>query len=153
MTTVFEDTRNKPNKNEYIKNQLEKEGVSVVRTKLYVGDYTFSDNQSICIDTKAGMGEIESNLVHDHERFKSECVRAKEAGISLIILICDDKINDISQVFSWRNPRRIYSKQATTGRTLGKIMYSMREKYGVSFEFATKEQMGKRILELLGGVK
>ena len=81
---VLEDTRNKPDKNAHIRQQLEDLGYKVERTKLWIGDYTFPTNQSICIDTKKDMNEIEGNLIHDHERFKAECIRAKEAGIKNI---------------------------------------------------------------------
>ena len=148
---IFEDTRNKPEKNAHIRTQLESLGYDVKRTKIYCGDYTFPTNQSICIDTKKNMNEIESNLIHDHERFKSECIRATEAGIKLIILIQDEKITQLSDVFGWYNPRLRYSKKATTGRTLGKMMYTMRDRYGVTWEFCKKSKCGETIIRLLGG--
>lgn len=148
---IFEDTRNKPEKNRHIREQLEALGYKVERTKIYCGDYTFPTNQSICVDTKKDMNEIESNLIHDHERFKAECIRAKEAGIKLVILIQDSKLKQMSDVFGWYNVRKKWSPKATSGRTLGKIMYSMKEKYGVDFQFSTKQTVGSRIVEILGG--
>lgn len=148
---VVEDTRNKPDKNKHIKDQLEALGYKVVRSKLYVGDYTYTTNQSICIDTKFGLEELCQNVIQGHERFRNECIRANEAGIQLIILVADDHITNLADVFSWKNPRRFYSKRATTGKTLGKILYKMRDSYGVKFEFAHKDKIGERIVELLGG--
>ena len=147
---IFEDTRNKPSKNAHIKAQLEELGYKVERTKIYCGDYTLPTNQSVCIDTKANMNEVESNLIHDHERFKAECIRAREAGIKLVILIQDSKLKALSDVFGWYNIRKKWSPKATNGRTLAKIMYTMREKYGGEWEFTTKQECGKRIVELLG---
>lgn len=151
ISVIVEDTRNRPEKNKHIRDQLEKLGYKVDRCKLYCGDYTWATNQSICVDTKANMGEIESNLVHDHERFRKECVRAKEAGIQLIILTQDTKIRSIGDVFAWYNPRKRFSPKAVSGRQLGKMMISMESKYGVKFDFCTKNEVGKRILTLLGG--
>lgn len=151
---VLEDSRQKPEKNKHIREQLEQLGYKVDRCKLYTGDYTWATNQSICVDTKANMGEIESNLIHDHERFRDECIRAKEADIQLIILIQDNWITKVTDVFSWSNPRMFYTRgkvKPVNGRTLGKIMMSMEKKYGVKFEFCTKNEVGKRIVELLGG--
>lgn len=145
------DTRQKKDKNRYIDEQLEHLGYKVDRCKLYTGDYTWATNQSICVDTKANMGEIESNLIQDHERFREECVRAKEAGIRLVILIQDQKIKSVSDVFGWYNPRKRFSPKAVSGRQLGKMMVSMEQKYGVKFEFCTKNEVGQRIVELLGG--
>ena len=150
---ILEDSRQKPEKNKHIREQLEKLGYKVDRCKLYAGDYTWATNQSICVDTKANMGEIESNLVHDHERFREECIRAKEAGIQLIILIQDQKIKSVGDVFGWYNIRKKWSPKAASGRTLGKIMTKMHVEYGVEWEFCKKEEVGKRIVELLGGFK
>lgn len=151
ISVIVEDTRNRPEKNKHIRDQLEKLGYKVDRCKLYCGDYTWATNQSICVDTKANMGEIESNLVHDHVRFREECIRAKEAGIQLVILIQDQKIKSVSDVFAWYNPRKRFSPKAVSGRQLGKMMISMEQKYGVKFDFCTKNEVGKRILTLLGG--
>ena len=149
---ILEDTRNKPEKNAHIRAQLESLGYKVERTKIYCGDYTFPTNQSICIDTKQDLQEVVGNVIQQHERFRAECIRAKEAGIQLIVLIVEPKVTCLADVFGWWNPRLRFSKKATTGRQLGKILYSMREKYGVQFEFCTKDKVGKRIVELLGGV-
>ena len=146
---ILEDTRNKPEKNKHIREQLEALGYKVERSKLYCGDYAWATNQSVCIDTKQDLQEVVGNVVQQHERFRAECIRAKEAGIQLIILIADPKIHSLSEVFGWYNPRLRFSKKATTGRQLGKILYSMREKYGVQFEFCTKDELGQRIVELL----
>ena len=91
------------------------------------------------------------NVTGDHKRFREECDRAREAGIQLIILVADDNVENLSDVFSWKNPRRFYSKKATTGRTLAKILYKMRDKYDIQFEFCKRKDTGKRIVELLGG--
>lgn len=148
---IIEDTRNKPDKNKHIRKQLEELGFDVVRSKLYCGDYSFVTNQSVCVDTKKDMNEIESNLIHDHERFRNECIRAKEAGIQLVILIQDSKIKSVNDVFGWYNYRRKFSPKAATGRTLGKIMYSMQQSYGVRFEFCTKQNVGQTIVRILRG--
>lgn len=148
---ILEDTRNKPEKNAHIRHQLEELGYKVDRTKIYCGDYTWATNQSVCIDTKQNLQELVGNVIQQHDRFRSECIRAKEAGIKLIILIVEPKVSCLADVFGWYNPRLRFSKKATTGRQLGKIMYSMREKYSVEFEFCKKDEVGKRIIELLGG--
>lgn len=148
---IFEDTRNKPSKNAHIRSQLELLGYKVERTKIYCGDYTLPTNQSICIDTKANLNEVENNLIHDHERFKAECVRAQEAGIKLIILIQDPNIENLIGVCGWFNWRRKKNPRAVSGKTLYKIMSTMSEKYDITWEFTTKQNCGKRIVELLGG--
>ena len=146
---ILEDTRQKPQQNSHIREQLTALGYEVKRCRLFVGDYTFPTDQSVCVDTKQDLQEVVGNVTKQHERFANECKRAKAAGIKLVILVQDPKITELSGVFGWYNPRIRFSKVATTGRTLAKIMYSMRDKYGVQWEFATKDKMGKRIIELL----
>lgn len=151
MRVIVEDTRNKPEKNAGIRWQLEELGYKVVRSKMYVGDYQYADSGKIAIDTKQNLQEVVGNVTKQHERFKAECERAKEAGIQLIILIVEPSITCLADVFGWWNPRLLFSKKATTGKQLGKILYSMREKYGVDFQFCKSDEIGKRIVELLGG--
>lgn len=130
---------------------MEALGNNVIRTKLYVGDYQLAHDGKVAIDTKQNLSELCQNVVQDHGRFRNECLKAQEIGTKLIVLVVDEEIKELSSVFSWKNPRRFYSKRATTGRTLGKILYGMREKYDVEFEFATKNNIGERIVELLKG--
>lgn len=154
MRTIIVDTRQKPEKTNYIAEQLENLGYRTVRSKLFVGDYQFADAGNIVVDTKQNMTEIEGNLIGSHERFREECIRAKEAGIQLVILIQDNWITKLTDVFSWTNPRTFYTRgrvKPVNGRTLGKIMMSMEQKYGVKFEFCKKSEVGKRIVKLLGG--
>lgn len=146
---ILEDTRQKPQQNSHIREQLTALGYEVERCRLFVGDYTFPTDQSVCVDTKQDLQEVVGNVTKQHERFANECKRAKAAGIKLVILVQDPKITELSGVFGWYNPRLRFSKVATTGRTLAKIMYSMRDKYGVQWEFVTKDKIGKRIVELL----
>ena len=146
---ILEDSRQKPEKNVHIRQQLEGLGYRVERTKLWIGDYTFPTNQSVCVDTKKDMHEVENNLIHDHERFKAECVRAKDAGVKLVILIQDQKLKQVSDVFGWFNLRSKWSKKAASGKQLAKMMYTMNQRYGVEWEFTTKDNVGKRIVELL----
>lgn len=150
---ILEDTRNKPDKNKHIRAQLESLGHTVVRSKLLVGDYSWATNQKVCVDTKFGLQEVASNLTQDHERFKRECLLAKECGIQLIVLIQEPNINILSDVCGWYNWRIKRSPKAVTGKQLYKIMATMTERYGVAWQFCTRGNVGKRILELLGECK
>lgn len=150
---IFEDTRNKPDKNIHIRLQLEKLGYKVERTKLYCGDYTLPTNQKICIDTKQDLQEVCGNLTQQHKRFQAECERAQEIGIKLIILIQEPSVKRLADVPSWYNWRLKKNPKALNGLKLFKIMYTMSQKYGVEWEFTTRQNCGQRIVELLGGNK
>lgn len=146
---ILEDTRNKPGKNAHIQLQLERLGYKVERTKLYCGDYTLPTNQKICIDTKQDLQEVCGNVTQQHERFQAECTRAKEAGIKLVILVQEQNITKLSEVAGWYNWRRKVSTKAVNGKTLYKIMSTFQERYGVSWMFCKKSEVGCKIIELL----
>ena len=148
---IVEDTRQKPEKNKHINQQLEKMGYKVIRNKLLVGDYSWPTNQQICVDTKFGLQEVVSNLTQDHERFKNECILAKECGIQLVVLIQEPGIKILSDVCGWYNWRRKKNPKAVSGKQLYKIMVAMCERYGVIWHFCTRADVGTRIVELLGG--
>ena len=150
MGVIICDTRQKPSKTKYIQDQLEDLGFTILRSKMLVGDYQVANKGDVVVDTKQDMHEVESNLVHDHERFRNECKLAQEAGIQLYILIQDPRLKRVEDVFSWYNVRQRWSPRAATGRQLAKMMLSMHEKYGVKWRFCTKSECGKTILDLLG---
>lgn len=167
---LLEDSRQQEGKHGQKHKYFEEHGIKVERTKLYVGDYTLPTNQSICIDSKKDLQEVVNNVCGaEHVRFREECIRAKNAGIKLIILVEEDQtdenghyvVNDIRDVRKWQNPRRQIRKKvngqwvqaypkATTGLTLMKAMYTMQTRYDVEWEFCRKKDAGKKILELLG---
>jgi hypothetical protein len=148
---IIEDTRQKPDKNAHIRQQLTELGYEVKRCRLYCGDYTWATDQRICIDTKADLQEVCGNVTQQHERFRAECERAKEAGIQLIILVQEPSIDSLPNVCSWYNWRRRKNPKATSGKTLYGIMCKMTERYGVRWEFCKKHEVGERIVSLLGG--
>jgi hypothetical protein len=77
-------------------------------------------------------------------------VRAQDAGINLIILVeHGGDIHELEDVFFWDNPRLKESPKATTGRALYRSLLTIRDRYGVRFEFCDKRHTGERIVELL----
>lgn len=147
--TIIEDTRQKSGMHELKHQRFNEMGVELVRNMLPFGDYALPP--SISVDTKADMAEIASNIGTDHQRFKRECIAAKEAGCQLIILVENtDGIKSVDEVHTWINPDVIYRPRAITGERLEKAMKTMHERYGVRFEFCTPEQSAEKIMELLG---
>lgn len=150
---IVEDTRQKTDKNAHITKQLESMGFKVVRNKLIVGDYTWPTDQHICVDTKFGLQEVAGNLTADHERFRRECQLAKELGIQLIILVQEPGIKILSDVCGWYNWRKKKFPKAVSGKQLYKIMATMCEKYGISWIFCNRHNVGECIVRLLNGEK
>lgn len=150
-----------------VQRQLESLGVKTIVSKLYVGDYQSLDNGRLVIDRKKDLQELCGNVCQQHERFRAELLRAQEAGIQIIIL-CEhgSDINNLQDVYFWQNPRKhevkwktvngrkvktVESSKAVDGEQLYKSLITMRDKYGVRFEFCTKDITGQRIKELLDG--
>lgn len=147
--TIIEDTRQKSGMHELKHQHFEEMGVELVRNMLPFGDYALPP--TISVDTKADMAEIASNIGSDHQRFKRECIAARDAGCQLIILVENtDGIACVNDVHKWVNPEQIYRPRAITGERLQKAMLTMTERYGVRFEFCQPEESARRIMELLG---
>jgi hypothetical protein len=139
--------------------------------KLMCGDYSDVLNHSICVDKKSsgsGLLEVAQNVCQDHKRFIAEIERANEFGIRLIFLLEEENIKCLEDVKEWQNPRflkwvkirncqsvgkmknyKISKIPPINGDKLYKILNTIQEKYGCEFLFDKKENMGKRIMELL----
>ena len=133
-----------------IQRQLTAVGCKTIVSKLYVGDYQSLDNPRLVVDRKKDLLELCGNVCQQHERFRRELLRAMDAGIQIIILVeHGPDITRLEDVFFWDNPRLKESPKATTGESLYRSLLTIRDKYNVRFEFCTKKETGKRIMELL----
>ena len=165
--TIQIDTREHKAEAERIERQLDAMGVAHFRSKLYCGDYQSLDNGRLVIDRKKDLLELCGNVTQQHERFRRELIRARDAGIRIIVL-CEhgEGIRDLMDVFFWENPRIAKRKwvtedgrpkqvpaypNATSGPQLLKILMTIRQRYGVRFEFCNPAETGERIVRLLGG--
>lgn len=150
---LLEDTRQQVQKHRAKHEWFAANGVEVVRTKLVVGDYSLPTDQSVCIDTKAGLLEVCGNVAQQHRRFVEELDLAKRLGIQLIILCEEEEIVVLEDVKHWTNPRLRHSPKALTGERLYKILKSMEERHGCRFLFCRKEVAGQMIVQLLAAGK
>lgn len=153
---VLEDTRQRVGAHDLKAAWFAEHNIKIERTKLYVGDYTLPADQSVCIDSKQTIGELVADCIQDHERFRAELIRAKEAGIRLFILVENkDGVRTAADLPEWKNPRRFKSPKCTTGTQLYKIITTMSEKYGAIFLFCKPEESAAIITGILlnGGKK
>lgn len=148
--TIQIDSREKPKATELIKAQFDLAGVKWFISKLPCGDYQSLDNAKFCIDRKQSLTEVCSNICQDHVRFRDELLRAQEYGIKLIFLVeHGNGIKSLSDVRHWVNPRKTVSPYALNGPELYKRLVTIENKYGTRFHFCTKQDTGKRIIQLL----
>lgn len=143
------DTREKGNKK--ILEYFDKVGQDYIISKLDYGDYKIYKDNSVVIDRKDSLLELAGNLCHtsEHERIKREIIRAKEDGCKdFIFLIAESKIKSAEDIKNWSSPHT-----KVKGKTLLKIMVTMKERYGVRFMICPRREMGKKIISLLNGGK
>ena len=97
----------------------------------------------------ASPGSLQNICGKQHQRFRAECERAKECGIRLVVLI--EEIPPRGDLSLWTSRKTRAGKALTQvkGETLKKAMATMTERYGVTFEFTTRENCPKRIVEIL----
>ena len=150
MMTIQIDTREHKWELARIQRQLTAEGCQTIVSKLYVGDYQSLDNPRLVVDRKKDLAELCGNVCQQHERFKKELLRAIKAGIQIIILVEHGAdVQRLEDVYFWDNPRLMQSPKAVNGPALYKSLVTIRDKYNVRFEFCTKSETGKKIMELL----
>jgi len=169
---IIEDSRQKVGHHDNVKEYCERNNITLIRKKLDVGDY-MGDRQSppyVSIDTKKGLAEVYSNVVHDHGRFKNECIRAQEANIKLIILVEERSIHELSEVKFWINPQqkrwdknhayhewlKAHGKEVekepkppvSSERLMG-MMDAMQQKYGIEWYFCHPDRVGEFVYRIL----
>ena len=166
---IVRDTRDRIGKHDNVDNGLIALGHKIVRTKLYVGDVSLLNNQTICIDLKQGLSECYNNIIQQHQRFVHECIRAKQAGIKLIILVEESGIETVCDVSKWINKRSVKWEKLrdahrqgrrmneplspyppVSSERLAKAMQTISDRYGVEWRFCDKSETAKKICELLG---
>ena len=145
---IIIDTREKARAIKQITAEFHKQGIRTISSKLWVGDYARLDNQMVVVDRKQNLLELASNVCED--RFHNEIHRAHDHNVKIVFL-CEhgNGIRDLIDVLFWENPRKAESPKCISGEHLFKCMCSMSEKYGVEWEFCTKAETGKRIIEIL----
>ena len=165
------DTRDQQGKHKNLEEWMERNGHTLVRSKMYVGDIALLHNQSKCIDLKSlGLTEVYNNLVQSHTRFRDECIRAQEAKIKLIVLIEEKGVRELSQVKLWENPQQkrwekkhsynqwliahgkepvAESKPPVSSERLAGMMDAMTLKYGVEWYFCHPDRVGEFVYRIL----
>lgn len=169
--TIQVDSREHASEWSRIEKQFIKLGVQYFRSKLYCGDYVSLDNSRLVIDRKKDLQELCGNVCQQHERFKKELIRAIDAGIHIVFLVEHGKdIKTLEDVYFWENPRKhevrwrynkatgqkekyFVSPKAVDGKQLYKSLCTIRDRYSADFEFCSKDQTGKRIMEILSNGK
>ena len=141
------DSREKGHK--AILKYFDKIGQDYIISKLDYGDYMFYKNNNVVIDRKDSLLELAGNLCHtsEHQRVLREIQRSKDDNCKeFIFLISESKIKTVEDIKKWSSPHT-----KVKGSVLLKIMSTMAKKHGVKFIICKRRDMGKKIIEILGG--
>lgn len=169
MITIVQDTREKNGKKDHILKQFQNKKINVIRTKLYVGDYSLLNDMSVIIDVKMSILELQQNLMNakKHRAFRDECDRAYANGIKLYILIEESGMKSIDDVANYQIPtyksngyKKVNGKTTLTHykgqpmakfspQTLAKTMKTFQEKHHCTFLFCDKKLSADVIIYLL----
>lgn len=148
--TIQIDTREKPHAIKQIVAYFEKAGIKHFRSALPVGDYISLDNARLAIDRKQNLQELCGNICQQHDRFRSELIRANDLGIQLVFLVeHSNRICTLSDVRHWKNPRLAVSPYALDGYELYRRLCTIEVKYNTAFYFCTKRETGAYIIDIL----
>ena len=163
---LTEDSRQQAGKHKNVAAYCQRMGIEIVRQKLDVGDYMFPEEfrmkhgyPLVSCDTKESILELSKNIMSDdHKRFKAECIRARELGIQLVVLIEESLPYgrlDMWEVPRWKSTDRFhkYGDPMTLVHpaSLRQACITMQERYGVKFRFCTRRQSPARIIKYLKG--
>lgn len=174
MGAILEDSRQQAGKHDHVAEWMEAHGVPFMQrsSALPFGDYV-RDGSNISVDTKRDVQELAMDVGRDHERFKRECLRARDAGWRLYVLVEEHpEYNDRERLKGWvstvcrrcRHVRCGRCKGPSTqggrrcpagwkpmqGQTVAAILGRMEERYGVVFRFCARRDTARVICELLG---
>ena len=118
----------------------------------------------VSVDRKVGVSETVNNICgKSHERFQNELIKAQQCGCKMYILVEEESIKEVRDVFKWVNPRakmyyinksrgrKVPSKPPTNGQTIAKAMMTIEYKYGCKFVFCKPNEAADKIVELLEG--
>lgn len=158
MGTIIVDTRQQAGKHAEKHAELERIGYKLVRSKLPYGDYALMI--PIAVDTKADIYELANCIDKEHERFRRECIDARDAGCKLWVLTINSHgVTDLASLSEWEEPmdhfrmRRGVSgnrdARRISGERLAKACITMRERYGVRFIFCEDEVQSAHIIDTL----
>ena len=147
---IIVDTREKPRAIVKILAEFDRQGVKYVRRALNFADYFNPDRPDVIIDRKQNLLETANCCVQDRKRVLREVERCNRAGCHMIVLIeHSNRIRTLEDVIGWKNPRLKVSPLAVSGDRLFRIMKQLELTYGIEWQFCSKQQTGKKIIELL----
>ena len=150
---IIVDSREKPKAIGKIIDYFEKNGIKYETSKLLFGDYMDYNRPGLVIDRKQNIAELAKNCTVEHERFKRELDRVKEAGAELVILVEQESYTDRGQRIRVRTIEDLirWSSQYSMirGEKVFRVLSSWAYKYPIRVVFCNKRYTGQKIIKIL----
>ena len=155
MSLIVIDSREKPKAIKGIIDYFEHNDIKYVTSKMLFGDYMDYNKPNIVIDRKHNIAELASNCTAEHERFKREIERARDAGATLYILVEQNKyysqgerikVERISDLIRWSSKYTVVK-----GEKVFRVLVGWMAKYPLKVVFCDRRHTGKMIVKLIYG--
>lgn len=157
------DTRQQAGKHKNVDSAFDAMGVTYAYSKLDFGDY-MRPGSNVSVDTKQHFEELASNLTREHDRFRRECERARDAGYRLVVLVEGmGGVDGMAGLAAWvarrcdaclrpcdRSSCRLHRVTPARAASVVKAMATMGRRYGVAFRFCDRKDTALEICRLLG---
>ena len=157
MRLMIVDSREKPRAITSILDYFEHNNIPFQTSKMLFGDYMDYNQPSIVVDRKQNIAELAKNCTVEHERFRRELERARDAGATLYILVEQNryidrgehiKVEEPIDLIRWSNKHTI-----VTGEKVYRVLASWMMKYPIKVVFCDKRHTGYNIVKIIYGDK
>lgn len=155
MRLMIIDSREKPKAITSILDYFEHNDIKYEVSKMLFGDYMDYNRPDIVVDRKQNIAELAKNCTAEHERFKREMERARDAGATLYILVQQNRYIDRGEHIRVREPIDLirWSNRHTivTGERVYRVLVSWMAKYPIKVVFCSKQNTGHAITKIIYG--
>lgn len=155
MRLIVIDSREKPKAIDKIIDYFEHNGIQYVTSKMLFGDYMDYNRPNIVIDRKHDIAELAKNCTAEHERFRHELERARDAGATLYILVEQNryisqgeriKVERISDLLRWSSKYTIVK-----GEKVFRVLVGWMREFPLKVVFCDKRHTGEQIIKIIYG--
>lgn len=155
MEHIIIDTREKPQAIVLIKKYFDAHGIKYESKKLDFGDYMTDEHGSISIDRKQSIDELAKNCAAEHDRFRRELERARNAGATMYLLVEQNsytfrgehvRVHEPIDLLSWQSKYSVVS-----GERIYRVLSAWQREFGLKIVFCSKRSTGLKITQILFG--
>lgn len=152
---ILIDTREKPQAIVNIKKYFDAHGIKYESKKLDFGDYMTDEHGGISIDRKQNIDELAKNCTVEHERFRRELERARNAGAKLVLLVTQNRYTFRTERITVREPIDLIRWQSrysvVNGDRVYRILCKWMNEFDLDVVFCAKNSTGHMITKILFG--